>query len=186
MIDELKIKEMIENGFAIRRISSLLKITENEIKNIVSINNWKLIKEEFSDDKIDHIKQLYTEGVSAKNLGIKYSIDKRRVQKWAKENNNLRNVNDSKRFTEFNQNIFDEMDSEGKAYWLGFFYADAYNNDRDNKFVMTLQHSDHDHLVKLANFVNLPSEKIKVSSVNRNYKLFLYSTIILYSKHLSK
>jgi len=121
------IKNMVANGFAAKRIASLLGISEVEVKRIINENHYSLVKEEFTDYKIGKIIDLYQQGVSAKSLGIKYSIDKRRVQKWADQQGTLRDRATSHRFTEFNQNIFDEINSAEKAYWLGFFYADAYN-----------------------------------------------------------
>jgi len=180
----LKIKEMIENGFATKRISNLLNIPESEVKNQIDINQWDLLKEEFSNDKIPQIIDLYEQGVSAKLLGKKYSIDKRRVQKWANEKGLLRDKSSSHRFTNFNQNIFDVIDSADKAYWLGFFYADAYNCDITNTFSVTLKDEDYNHLVKLSNFVDLPSNKVKRYLSELGDKKYPTCCIRLYSKHL--
>ena len=148
-----KIKEMIENGFASKRITKILNINNNKINEIVNSEFLCIKKEQFSNDKIDYICDLYKQGVSAKNLGIKYSIDKRRVQKWAQFKGILRSKEEACRFTFFNENYFDDINTNSKAYWLGFFYADAYNCCSTNTVSIALQdsikNSDYNHLVNV-------------------------------------
>lgn len=47
----------------------------------------------------------------------------------------------------FDQHFFDRIDTEEKAYWLGFIYADGYVTK--SVFGIKLQESDTDHLKKL-------------------------------------
>lgn len=178
-----EIKKMVEQGFAIRKISLHLSLLENEVKQIIQKNGWNLIPEIFTDDKIDYICDLYQQGVSAKSLGEKFSIDKRRVQKWASFKNILRDRASSHRYTEFNQHVFDTIDTSEKAYWLGFLYADAYNCKKTNTVSLSLQVCDLGHLQKLASFLNLPSSKITYTESKEGYK---YYTLKMYSKHLCK
>lgn len=50
----------------------------------------------------------------------------------------------------------DNIDSEEKAYWLGFFYADAYNHVKRRRVVIELAEKDKEHLIKCANFFGQP------------------------------
>jgi hypothetical protein len=184
MNNELQIKNMVENGIAISKIAIRLNMPKKDVKDIVDKNKYSLKKENFSEDKIEYICKLYEDGASAKQLGFKYSIDKRRIQKWTKITGKLRNKNDSHRFTEFNQNLFDIIDDATKAYWLGFFYADAYNCNTTNTFSVTLSDTDYDHLVKLSNFIGLPESKINRYLSNLNEKKYPTCSIRLYSKHI--
>lgn len=179
-----KIKKMVEDGFAIRRISKVLEIHESEVKKVVDENSLSLQKESFNEDKIPYIRELYKQGVSAKQLGFKYGIDKRRIQKWADAVGELRDKSTSHRFTEFDQHIFDTIDSPAKAYWLGFFYADAYNCLQTNTFSVTLKDDDFSHLEKLAKFVGHSSSAIKRYTFVQKNKEFAACVLKLYSKHL--
>jgi hypothetical protein len=53
----------------------------------------------------------------------------------------------------FNEHYFDEVDSEAKAYWLGFIFADGCVlwNERTRNYALQvgLQGRDVDHLVML-------------------------------------
>lgn len=178
---ESKIKQLIEDGFSCSKIADKFSVSRDFVQKLVTRNKWSLKKEYFSLDKVENICQLYKDGVSAKQLGIKYSIDKRRVQKWAKENGNLRSKNESHRITYFNEHAMDIIDTPAKAYWLGFFYADAYNADQINTFNITLKGSDHHHLEKCAEFFNLPKNKVDLETNEEGYTT---THISFYSKHL--
>lgn len=51
-------------------------------------------------------------------------------------------------------NIFDTIDTEEKAYWLGFLYADGYVSSKTNHIELTLSIKDYTHILKFANFIN--------------------------------
>ncbi len=51
--------------------------------------------------------------------------------------------------------FFKDINSEEKAYWLGFVYADGNLTD-DNFFNIALQSRDASHLKKLADHFNQP------------------------------
>lgn len=66
----------------------------------------------------------------------------------------------------FNNKVFDYIDTEEKAYWLGFIFADGYISStplkEDKKsvysFELSLQLSDMHHLEKFKDFVNYEKE----------------------------
>lgn len=176
-----KIQQMIEDGFSARRIAKECGYSNEEVKNIIKQSNWALLKENFQEKDINRICYLYKMGVSAKQLGLKFSIDKRRIQRWAKERNFLRNRNDSHRITYFNQNYFDTIDNADKAYWLGFFYADAYNGLSTNTINVSLNGNDSDHLKKLAKSLGLTEKNVKRKLTAAGYDV---CTLQIYSKHI--
>ena len=45
-----------------------------------------------------------------------------------------------------NEDFFKSIDTEEKAYWLGFLYADGYNNEKTGSIELTLQESDLSHI----------------------------------------
>lgn len=53
----------------------------------------------------------------------------------------------------FNNKIFDKIDTEEKAYWLGFIYADGYIDSTRNLFEISLKGSDKSHLDKFNIFM---------------------------------
>lgn len=61
--------------------------------------------------------------------------------------------------TKFNECIFDSIDTEEKAYWLGFIYADGYISNPDKQginsyhFELSLKNADKEHLRKFNKFM---------------------------------
>lgn len=47
-----------------------------------------------------------------------------------------------------NDNYFDNIDNEHKAYWLGWLYSDGYNNEDRGIVVLSLQEQDRETLEK--------------------------------------
>lgn len=49
----------------------------------------------------------------------------------------------------FDEHVFDVIDTEEKAYWLGFLTADGYIYSRDNTFGISLASIDKHHVEKI-------------------------------------
>ena len=106
-----KIKQMVADGIAAQKIAVMINMDVKKLRQIIQDNKFELQHEQFSEDKIEHIINLYKQGVSAKTIGLKYSISKLRVQKWVEADGNLRSREDSHRVVFFNQQAFDTLNT---------------------------------------------------------------------------
>ena len=62
--------------------------------------------------------------------------------------------------------IFETIDSEEKAYWLGFMYADGYiESEPGHRIEISLKSSDVEHLKKFSKFINNEKGKIYVDDI---------------------
>ena len=91
--------------------------------------------------------------------------------------------------SKFNENIFDSIDTEEKAYWLGFIYADGYIANIENKkahytFEISLCEKDTEHLYKFNKFVGYNGENIKISKSKIKDKVFGRCRWCVTNKHL--
>lgn len=70
-----------------------------------------------------------------------------------------------------NNNIFDKIDTEEKAYWLGFLYADGTvrSKNNDNQIELSLQERDYHHLEKFRNFIG-NNNKIAWREKTKSYR----------------
>ena len=131
----------------------------------------------------DEIIGLYkNQELSCKKIAEKYGYSLCGVydalRRW---NIKTRNLQESHKIYECNENYFDEINSEEKAYWLGFIYADGYiTNDY---LGISLSISDEEHLnkfkksIKSTHPINHYKSKTKYSSVN-------YCRILIKSRQL--
>ena len=53
-----------------------------------------------------------------------------------------------------NSNYFDTINTEGKAYWLGFLFADAAVHPNRPSVALSLAMRDVDHLKKFKRYLN--------------------------------
>ena len=64
---------------------------------------------------------------------------------------------------------FENIDTEEKAYWLGFLYADGYISSNEDKIELCLAEKDFHHLEKFKDFIGLPN-KICYRAANKAYR----------------
>lgn len=87
----------------------------------------------------------------------------------------------------FDETIFDSIDTEEKAYWLGFLYADGYVSSNSNKFELSLQDSDSEHLEKFNTFMKcITPNKVKHGTVTCEGKTYYRCRWSVNNKHLKE
>lgn len=57
-----------------------------------------------------------------------------------------------------NRYIFDKIDTEEKAYWLGFLYADWSVGSKEDKIELSLAACDYNHIQKFKDFIGLDNK----------------------------
>lgn len=67
------------------------------------------------------------------------------------------------------ENVFDKIDTEEKAYWLGFLFADGNISKYGNKLEVNLSSKDYSHLEKLRIFLKY-EHKIRICKQSSNAK----------------
>lgn len=65
--------------------------------------------------------------------------------------------------------IFETIDTEEKAYWLGFLYADGSVGSADNRIELGLAEKDVGHIEKFRNFIGIPN-KISYRPSTKSYR----------------
>ena len=111
-----------------------VELSKSEQKKII-INN--AIKEYINTPLLDR---------SVKSISAKYGINQKTLSKYLKlqgiDIKNNRNASD------FNYRFFQNIDTEEKAYWLGFLYADGFVSAKRNQVGLSISLKDIDHLKK--------------------------------------
>ena len=100
----------------------------------------------------------YLNGISSRQLGFKYGVTESYFSRWFRKLGLKTFQNDvqSKKY-KCNENYFENIDTEDKAYWLGFMYADGYiqnkREDGNRKFGLSLSQKDIEHLNKFNKYL---------------------------------
>ena len=124
--------------------------------------------------------QLVQEKKSGKEISKILNLDYSTVHaKLRKLGISLPNYHNS---LKFDNTVFETIDSEEKAYWLGFLYADGYISATVNTVELSLKGSDIEHLKKYREFVKGHAE-VKLSTISCNGKDFTRCRYSLTDKH---
>lgn len=86
--------------------------------------------------------------------------------------------------TKFNEHVFDEINSEEKAYWLGFIFADGYISSNSYRFELSLKGSDAEHLYKFNTFMQHNKDNISLGEIQQNGKTYVRCRWNVSNKHL--
>ena len=100
---------------------------------------------------MNDIISLYESGLSIRKIALCINKDRKYISKVLKRNNiKIRYQTETSRRYYCDENYFHVIDSQEKAYWLGFIAADGYlltKRERENlKFGITLSSVDKKHL----------------------------------------
>ena len=133
---------------------------------------------------MDEYKNLLAEGKepSLTKLSKKYEVTTKTISKRIKEEG-FEIINYQNRL-KFNENKFDTIDTEEKAYWLGFLYADGNIAKDSNNVELSLSYNDIDHLKKFNIFMEHEKDIINISNVTYNDKVYKRCRWIVNNKHL--
>ena len=117
----------------------------------------------------NEIIDLFTnKGVSIKKLSKIYHFNQGTISNMLKSNG----IKVVPHEIKINENIFDEIDTEEKAYWLGFLYADgtisSQSPNKRSRFEvkLALKYSDISHLKKFNVFMEYKGMNLKAISQN--------------------
>ena len=152
-------KEMIlgayRNNHSVRETARILKVNIRTVQTIIDRENKNYKSTKLTDEQHEElIKDLKGHNLTTKDLSYKYGIGNyiidRYYNAYAKVDGKQRHVRQSNNI--YNEDCFEIIDSEEKAYWLGFLLADGYIDINEYKVSLEIGNVDIDHLKKLKMF----------------------------------
>lgn len=128
----------------------------------------------------NEIIELANQGLSATEIANILGVWRQTVYyKLKKIGRNIPNYHNS---LKFDNTVFNIIDTEEKAYWLGFLMADGYVSKDSNTVELSLKGSDSNHLERYNNFLK-NSNPIKISTVKTNGKEYNRCRCAVTDKH---
>ena len=104
----------------------------------------------FSNEEKENIVKLYLEGNSTVAIGKMYKFDHHSISAVLDEYHvDRRDTSHCNRTYSVNDEYFDNIDTQNKAYFLGFLFADGNNCMQKTTISLSLQEKDRDILEKL-------------------------------------
>lgn len=104
----------------------------------------------FSNEEKENIVKLYLEGKSTVEIGKMYNFNHHSIAAVLDECHvDRRDASRCHRTYSVNEEYFDNIDTQNKAYFLGFLFADGNNGMQKTTISLSLQEKDRDILEKL-------------------------------------
>lgn len=135
---------------------------------------------------------LYIKGDSYTQIGKILSVDRKKVSKYLREAGYKSNLkyhpglsSTSYRKYYLNDASFEVIDTEEKAYWLGFLYADGAINSSNNVIELSLQESDESHLYKFKDFLAYTG-KVSIKIKKTPKKDYISYRVLFSSEQMKK
>ena len=114
------------------------------------------------------ILRLISQHLSGKEISKRLNISRRTLYNYMAKFNI-----DSIKLSYIDDSVFDKIDTEEKAYWLGFLYADGSISSSSYQIELSLSSVDVNHIKKFKRFLNdsrLDDDVIKLSMVKEKYE----------------
>lgn len=108
----------------------------------------------------------YEGGISGPKLAKKYGTSKGTIVRYLRAHGvKIRSFSESRRTCTCNYRYFQNIDTEEKAYWLGFLYADG--NVYNGRMQFGLNEKDEDHVLKFKTALSSSHSVIKDRRLRR-------------------
>lgn len=180
----------LNKDYSVSQISKHLHITINDVRKYLSEERYLTIGkpkstvikmknavdyyEKHTDLTLSEVSQIF--GVNPDSLSA--NIKKCGLQ-----------ITDRQHVPQFEEAIFDNIDNEEKAYWLGFIYADGYIQSNScscfrHIFELVVKEDDKCHLLKFNTFMKHKKENLKLGKYVRDGREFYRWRWIVANKNL--
>ncbi|PEQ99441.1 hypothetical protein CN483_16140 [Bacillus cereus] len=183
------IEEYKAGGVSIEFLRKKYKLDRKKLSMMlkkcgVKIKSRPLTKRESENKirKIEEAEKLFLTGYSLKKAAKKVNLNYYTLCEYFEEEGY--DISYNPRTYVLDETVFEKVDSEEKAYWLVFLYADGNNNSSVGKLELTLKSGDRGHLIKFQQFLK-STIPIKPRVVKLNDKEYEAARIIVCSKKLT-
>lgn len=103
---------------------------------------------------------------SLTKLSSKYGVKRQTIAKYLRESGH--DVINYQNLCNIDEHVFDNIDTEEKAYWLGFLYADGSIGSNEFKLELNISANDIDHMKKFKTFMkSTVKDRIDISKGSR-------------------
>lgn len=132
-------------------------------------NKQLIMNEKYLKAEIEYLNT----DITLRNVCKNYKIDRHMFSNYLKS----KNINTRKKISS-NDTLFEIINNEEKAYWLGFLYADGSitHNIKSKRYVIEVSLSIKDilHLEKFKKFLNC-NNQIKIRNKTNSCRILIYS-----------
>lgn len=146
MAKEINWKNIIEdykNGVSILKLTKKYDLSYYSINNYLIKNKIKIVKHnKISEEQINKIIEMANNGSIMKEIEDVLLLDGNTIRNIVQENNLSLEVGSTHRDTknkDFDDNYFENIDTENKAYFLGLIYSDGNVREHNGGYFLNIE-----------------------------------------------
>jgi hypothetical protein len=183
LVDWDKAKELYLSGMSCESVGKELRVSRSKVQTTLKAIMRPKQKSMFglSPEDVQNIKRRYSEGESATKIAASLNLKHHNIERILKDEGVVLTGVDYS--GNVNGHYFDVIDTEEKAYWLGFLAADGWISSKFNAIGLALNGKDIDHLNKFRTSVSLDQQIKWRKARDEVYVLFkskqMYSRLIV-------
>lgn len=165
-----KIISLYKEGKGGEAIAKETGLHPNSVRRCLKNNDVEVrgLKKKITDEDEKEIVKLYKEGMSGPKVAEKYNLSPSMVRKYIlKAGDDMRGAEEAHRKYAINEDFFDVIDTQEKAYFLGFIYADGHNCIEGNYIKVEVHQKDIDILHKLVKLIYIDNPSDRITMVNK-------------------
>lgn len=189
-----EIINLYQSGLGSDTIAKQFNIHPNSVLKILKkagIDRRPIVRKKIQITDEPKIVEMYQQGLSAPEIAEHFNVAHTLILRYLEKNGiDRRSAEECHRIYPIREDFFDVIDTQEKAYFLGFLYADGGNNKEANFVRIDLARKDKDILEKLASLIYLenPLQHIKNQDRKKEYKgqevVYHTSYFNINSKHI--
>ncbi len=172
-----KAEQLYKEGKSLRSIGKELGMDYRYISRYLKERGYEMTRNQHwikqDDDILMQSIELYQQGHNIKTISKMLKVKDNRISEFLQKNGIMLNMNNQ--IHEYYDETFHVIDTEEKAYWLGFLSADG--SIHDNILELTLKEGDKEHVEKFARFIS-PTAEVKYRASTKSYRVSICSTKI--------
>lgn len=170
---QYKIIEMYQNGIDIENIMCIFNSSERNIRCILKENSIDRKYNTFTQELQNRIIALYLNKYTQKKICDQLLVSEMGIRNILKRNGiPMRSYSECNRKYFLNENYFDIIDTQNKAYILGLLYADGCNSVKHHSITLSLQECDKHVIEFVKNELEYagPIGFLELNKKNSNYQ----------------
>lgn len=175
IVEQKIVNYYINDGKTVQEIARIVNIPRPTVYIALKRNNIKLDpkraepkrRAQFSTKQINNIIKDYLAGASMADIYRELNCDNRTIKRILLKNGITLRENFRYKKYDVNETFFDQIDSEEKAYFLGFLYADGCNSRSKRYYRMEINLQERDKYI-LEKFRDLISPTKPLYFIDRN------------------
>lgn len=169
--NEKLVLELYNSGKSTHKVAEETKVSQSQVRRILQKHNICTRSLKTDDNIEEHIVQEYNNGMSSEKIAEKLALNASTVCRVLKRRGvELKNAKYFNRKYQINESFLDVIDTQEKAYFLGFMYADGAVHKEAPSFKLELHVQDIDILEKFQKLLFIGEvSKIGIDRVKYRY-----------------